>query len=80
MSPDDLADVAQTLGLNTSDLALLTGNTIRAVQYWYTGKNPVPQSVALLLNAMAAGQLDMDWIANEVSRLIEAKAEAPASV
>jgi hypothetical protein len=80
MSPDDLADVAQTLGLNTSDLALLTGNTIRAVQYWYTGKNPVPQSVALLLNAMAAGELDMDWIANEVSRLIEAKAEAPASV
>lgn len=80
MSPDELADVSKTLGLNTSDLALITGNTIRAVQYWYTGKNPVPQSVTLLLNAMASGQLEMDWVADEVSRLLQAKAEALASV
>ena len=80
MSPDDLADVAQTLGLNTSDLAMITGNTIRAVQYWFTGKNPVPQSVALLLNAMASGHLEMDWVADEVSRLLQAKAEGTVSV
>jgi hypothetical protein len=80
MTPDNLNEVASTLGLSTSDLALLTGNTTRAVQYWYTGKNPIPQSVMILLNAMSAGQLDMDWVVEEVSRLTHERAYASATV
>lgn len=73
MTPDELSEAAQQLGLNNADLALITGNTIRAVQYWFTGRNPVPQSIAILLNAMLAGQLDLDWLTEEVSRQLHQK-------
>ena len=69
MSPAEFIDTCHILGLNNSDVALLTGNTTRAIQYWLTGENKIPQSVAILLNSMAAGRLDMDWVAAEVSRL-----------
>ncbi len=75
MTPDELSEAAQQLGLNNADLALITGNTIRAVQYWFTGRNPVPQSVAILLNAMLAGQLDLDWLTEEVSRQLQQKVD-----
>ena len=75
MTTDELSDVSKTLGLTNSDLALITGNTIRAVQYWFTGKNPIPQSVSLLLNAMASGHLEMDWVAEEVSRQLREATE-----
>ncbi len=75
MTPDELSEAAQQLGLNNADLALITGNTIRAVQYWFTGRNPVPQSVAILLNAMLAGQLDLDWLTEEVSRQLHQKVD-----
>ena len=75
MTPDELSEAAQQLGLNNADLALITGNTIRAVQYWFTGRNPVPQSIAILLNAMLAGQLDLDWLTEEVSRQLHQKVD-----
>jgi len=75
VTPDELSEAAQQLGLNNADLALITGNTIRAVQYWFTGRNPVPQSVAILLNAMLAGQLDLDWLTEEVSRQLQQKVD-----
>jgi hypothetical protein len=75
VTPDELSEAAQQLGLNNADLALITGNTIRAVQYWFTGRNPVPQSVAILLNAMLAGQLDLDWLTEEVSRQLHQKVD-----
>ena len=74
MNIEELSEVTKTLGLNTSDLALLTGNTTRAVQYWFTGRNPIPQSVSLLLNAMASGQLDMDWVADQVASYLQSQA------
>jgi len=75
VTPDELSEAAQQLGLNNADLALITGNTIRAVQYWFTGRNPVPQSVAILLNAMLPGQLDLDWLTEEVSRQLHQKVD-----
>jgi hypothetical protein len=75
MTPRELADAAQTMGLTNSDLALITGNTIRAVQYWFTGRNPIPQSVAILLNAMLEGHLDLEWLTEEVSRQLHSKVE-----
>ena len=75
MTPEELNEAVKALGLTNSDLALITGNTIRAVQYWFTGKNPVPQSVAIILNAMLSGQLDLDWLTEEVARQMHAKME-----
>lgn len=74
MTPSEFTEVCHTLGLTNGDVALITGNTTRAVQYWISGKNVIPQSVALLLNGMAAGRLDMDWVADEVSRLTQSQA------
>lgn len=74
MTPEELSDAVKTLGLTNSDLALITGNTIRAVQYWFTGRNPIPQSVSIILNAMLAGQLDLDWLTEEVARQMQAQA------
>ena len=68
MTPKEFAEVCDTLGLNNSDIALITGNTMRAVQFWRVGKNPVPQSVAIILNGMAEGEIDMDWVAEQVSK------------
>lgn len=74
MTPSEFIDTCHTLGLTNGDVALITGNTTRAVQYWISGKNVIPQSVALLLNGMAAGRLDMDWVADEVSRITQSQA------
>lgn len=70
MSPDVFALMTKQLGMTNADVALITGNTIRAVQYWMTGKNPIPQSAYLLLKAMVDGKLDIDWVADEVSEIL----------
>lgn len=68
MSPDEFEDVCTSLGLTNSDIALITGNTMRAIQFWRVGKNPVPQATAILLNGMATGNIDMDWVADQVAK------------
>lgn len=68
MTPDEFDDVCATLGLNTSDVAMITGNTMRAIQFWRSGKNPVPQATAILLTGMATGDIDMGWVADQVAK------------
>jgi hypothetical protein len=74
VTPEEITEAVHTLGLTNSDLALITGNTLRAVQYWMNGRSPIPQTVAIMLNAMLAGQLDLDWLTDEVSRQLQQKA------
>lgn len=69
MTPDEFNDVCASLGLTNSDIAMITGNTMRAIQFWRAGKNPVPQSVAILLYGMATGNIDMDFVAYQVAKL-----------
>ena len=38
MTPSEFTEVCHTLGLTNGDVALITGNTTRAVQYWISGK------------------------------------------
>jgi len=68
VTPDEFTEVCGQLGLTTADVALMTGNTARAVQLWRAGANPVPQATAILLNGMATGTIDMDWVADQVAR------------
>jgi hypothetical protein len=68
LTPDEFDDVCATLGLNTSDVAMITGNTMRAIQFWRSGKNPVPQATAILLTGMATGDIDMGWVADQVAK------------
>jgi hypothetical protein len=69
VSPAEFEDVCASLGLNTSDVAMITGNTVRAIQFWKIGKNPVPQATAILLTGMATGDIDMGWVADQVAKL-----------
>ena len=68
MTPDEFEDVCASLGLNNSDIAMITGNTMRAIQFWRSGKNPVPQATAILLTGMATGDIDMGWVADQVAK------------
>jgi hypothetical protein len=68
VSPAEFEDVCASLGLNTSDVAMITGNTVRAIQFWKIGKNPVPQATAILLTGMATGDIDMGWVADQVAK------------
>jgi hypothetical protein len=68
MTPFEFEDVCTSLGLNNSDVAMITGNSMRAIQFWRSGKNPVPQATAILLNGMATGRIDMDWVADQVAK------------
>jgi hypothetical protein len=69
MTPDEFEDVCASLGLTNSDIAMITGNTMRAIQFWRAGKNPVPQTAAILLTGMATGHIDMGWVADQVAKL-----------
>jgi hypothetical protein len=69
MTPFEFEDVCTSLGLNNSDVAMITGNSMRTIQFWRSGKNPVPQATAILLNGMATGNIDMDWVADQVAKL-----------
>jgi hypothetical protein len=68
MTPFEFEDVCTSLGLNNSDVAMITGNSMRAIQFWRSGKNPVPQATAILLTGMASGNIDMDWVADQVAK------------
>jgi hypothetical protein len=68
MTPFEFEDVCTSLGLNNSDVAMITGNSMRAIQFWRVGKNPVPQATAILLTGMASGNIDMDWVADQVAK------------
>jgi hypothetical protein len=68
VTPDEFEDVCASLGLNNSDVAMITGNNMRAIQFWRVGKNPVPQATAILLTGMATGNFDMGWVADQVAR------------
>ena len=62
MTADELRAAMKELDLSTFDVATLTGNTSRAIQFWLTGKNPVPRAAVLLLMAMRQGLITETWI------------------
>lgn len=66
MTPDKLKEVMAALDFNTGDVAIITGNTRRAVQLWLSGVNPVPLSAALVLEAVLEGLLPLEWVEEKI--------------
>jgi len=62
LNAETLKSIMLDLEFNTQDLSLLMGVTRRAVQLWTSGRNPIPQPVALLLLALAENRLTLEWI------------------
>lgn len=66
MNPETLKSIMTDLEFNTQDLSLLMGVTRRTAQLWASGSSPIPQSVALLLLAMADKQVSLDWMVDQI--------------
>tara|TARA_R110002126_G_scaffold184538_2_gene332887 strand:+ start:736 stop:945 length:210 start_codon:yes stop_codon:yes gene_type:complete len=55
------------LGLTVADLALLTGCGVRTVEAWRAGGWEPPRAVLILLAALEAGKIDIDWLAQRLN-------------
>ncbi len=49
-------------GLTQQDIAFIADVTDRQVRSWINGSAPVPQTVALLLEAYAGGWISAGWL------------------
>lgn len=66
MTPDHLKNTMGELDFTTADVAVLMGVTRRTVQLWLTGKSPVPQSSAILLDAILEGFVTIEWVEDRI--------------
>lgn len=69
MQAPELIDIMGRQQLTTKDLAIMAGVTMRAVQKWIAGQNPIPRSVALVLYAMETKRLSDKWIVHKIVRM-----------
>ena len=60
-------DLVASVGLSTTDVASIAGVTSRAVYHWQSGKTAPPQSLILLLQAMAQGKVTREWIDDQLA-------------
>ena len=66
LTPDQLKQLMDDLGFTTSDVAILMGVTRRTPQLWLSGVNPVPQSAAILLEAIKEGLVTIEWLEGKI--------------
>ncbi len=57
----------QRHGLTVADLALLTGSSLRMVEYWRAGRWPPPQTVLIILAALDEGIIDINWLLTQLN-------------
>ena len=66
MTPEQLKQLMDDLGFTTGDVAILMGVTRRTPQLWLSGVNPVPQSAAILLEAIKEGLVTIEWLEGKI--------------
>ena len=66
MTPATLKDLMATLGFTTGDVAVLMGVTRRTPQLWLSGQSPIPQSAAILLEAIKEGLVTIEWLEDKI--------------
>ena len=66
MTPDQLKDLMDVLGFTTADVAVLMGVTRRTPQLWLSGHSPIPQSAAILLEAIREGLVTIEWLEDKI--------------
>lgn len=65
---NDLQALLDKHRIRHTDLAFISGRTIRAVNHWVYGRHPLPRSLELLLAALDEGKIDEAWLASKLSR------------
>lgn len=63
MTPKTMNAIMARHGLLQVDVARICAVTSRTVYNWATGRQKIPQAVALLLTALDEGTLDLQWFA-----------------
>ena len=71
MTPAAFRELTKDLGFTTGDVAVLMGVTRRTPQLWLTGHSPIPQSVAILLQAIKDGLLPLEWVEDRILETIK---------
>ena len=66
MTPDSFKETIHKLDFTTADVAILMGVTRRTAQLWLAGTSPVPQSVAILLDAILEGLVTIEWLDDKI--------------
>jgi hypothetical protein len=67
LTPDKLKDAMTKLEFNTNDVAVLMGVTRRTPQLWLAGRNPIPQSCALVLLALLDNKVTLEWLVDQIA-------------
>jgi len=63
MTSDKLKAIMETTGMSTSDLARITGRSIRSIELYRAGSQPVPKWLALIMDAISDGTIGWKWLA-----------------
>jgi DNA-binding transcriptional regulator YiaG len=71
MTPAAFRKLTKDLGFTTGDVAVLMGVTRRTPQFWMSGQSPVPQSAALLLEAIRDGLIPLEWVEDRILETIK---------
>ena len=71
MTPAAFRELTKELGFTTGDVAVLMGVTRRTPQLWLSGHSPIPQSVAILLQAIKDGLLPLEWVEDRILETIK---------
>lgn len=66
MTAEEFTTFRKRQKLRLTDIAWMTGTTIRQVARWANGDTPVPRSVNLLLKAFAQDKIDARWLVKNI--------------
>jgi DNA-binding transcriptional regulator YiaG len=67
LTPEKLKAAMTKLEFNTNDVAVLMGVTRRTPQLWLAGRNPIPQSCALVLLALLDNKVTLEWLVDQIA-------------
>jgi DNA-binding transcriptional regulator YiaG len=71
MTPAAFRELTKDLGFTTGDVAVLMGVTRRTPQLWLSGHSPIPQSAAILLEAIKEGLIPLEWVEDRILETIK---------
>ena len=71
MTPAAFRELIKDLDFTTGDVAVLMGVTRRTPQLWLTGHSPIPQSAAILLQAIKEGIVTIEWVEDRILETIK---------
>jgi predicted transcriptional regulator len=63
VTSDKLKAIMETTGMSTSDLARITGRSIRSIELYRAGSQDVPRWLALIMDAISDGTIGWKWLA-----------------